>query len=595
MDNKYQKQNKKFLPILTSGAITPNIKKIKLKESPSYLSFSDYNSKSSSSKAKNSNNHIITNQKQYLNIFSSSKKEKDKKLLLLPKQYRLNSVNDNKKKIKKKYNTTILQKFNNDLKKYFINSLNSSKIQIQKNIDKLNKTSYDKKMKNSNFNIPKKITNKNNTENNSIILSEKSQKSESNKSFTKDNNFNNNNNLEDKILKTEYSSQLIKYNKNYKRKRNFKNYLDEKTFSNKNWNSKLGIYKSILDINPLLINNVKFQSGLIKDELCLLFDDIQYYRLTFFGNDTLYSSFINMAIKEQIKINKIIEESCALLYYIPKIILKEYYFSTDKFIAIEDPSKELFHKRVVYNEKETFQDNLKYLYKISNFVKCCTEVYLQLISQIKEDMQISCQNFSNLREILKRIRFNIINLTNISKNILKNYCFDKYVIINEFKNALKKSKENFNKLYTNNKYRKYIKNKKYKLKFKKNLKLSTKIETNLKNKISKNIEEDDDDNKEEQEKYSLQNFRKNYGKEKNYILDKINRISKALELNNIYNNDDKNNKKEKFKEKDINIKPMACINSVLMAKMLKYINKESREQIISLRTCERHLNNQSDD
>ena len=111
----------------------------------------------------------------------------------------------------------------------------------------------------------------------------------------------------------------------------------------------------------------------------------------------------------------------------------------------------------------------------------------------------------------------------------------------------------------------------------------------------KEIEEDDDDNKEEQEKYSLQNFRKNYGKEKNYILDKINRISKALELNNIYNNDDKNNKKEKFKEKDINIKPMACINSVLMAKMLKYINKESREQIISLRTCERHLNNQSDD
>ena len=41
----------------------------------------------------------------------------------------------------------------------------------------------------------------------------------------------------------------------------------------------------------------------------------------------------------------------------------------------------MFSKKFVYNELETFQDNLKYLYKISNFVKCCGEVYNQLISQ----------------------------------------------------------------------------------------------------------------------------------------------------------------------------------------------------------------------
>ena len=33
---------------------------------------------------------------------------------------------------------------------------------------------------------------------------------------------------------------------------------------------------------------------------------------------------------------------------------------------------------------------------------------------------------------------------------------------------------------------------------------------------------------------------------------------------------------------------MACINSNLMEKMLKYINKDIREKIISLRTTERH-------
>ena len=100
-----------------------------------------------------------------------------------------------------------------------------------------------------------------------------------------------------------------------------------------------------------------------------------------------------MEIKKQIKVNKILEESCALLHYIPKIILKEYYNSTDKFIAIEDPSQELFSKKLVYNELETFQDNLNYLYKISNFVKCCGEVYSQLIEQVQDEMAISSKNF----------------------------------------------------------------------------------------------------------------------------------------------------------------------------------------------------------
>ena len=157
--------------------------------------------------------------------------------------------------------------------------------------------------------------------------------------------------------------------------------------------------------------------------------------------------------------NKILEESCALLHYIPKIILKEYYNSTDKFIAIEDPSREMFSKKFVYNELETFQDNLKYLYKISNFVKCCSEVYNQLISQVENEMTISPQNFIMLKEILKRIRFYIINLTNIGKNSLINYCFDKYIIINKCKRAINNKNIDINKIKinTNNALKKIIK------------------------------------------------------------------------------------------------------------------------------------------
>ena len=90
----------------------------------------------------------------------------------------------------------------------------------------------------------------------------------------------------------------------------------------------------------------------------------------------------------------------------------------------------------------------------------------------------------------------------------------------------------------------------------------------------------------------MKNITKTFGDKKNVLLDKMSRISKALELN-IYNKEEI--KKERVLEKNENIKPMACINSRLMAKMLHYIDKDVREKIISLRTCERHLNYKNDD
>ena len=92
----------------------------------------------------------------------------------------------------------------------------------------------------------------------------------------------------------------------------------------------------------------------------------------------------------------------------------------------------------------------------------------------------------------------------------------------------------------------------------------------------------------------MKDISKTYGNSNNYLLDKMTRMSKALELNKIYDKEViKNN--DKSVEKKNNVKPMACINSRLMAKMLKYMNKDVKEQIISLRTCERHLNFKDED
>ena len=83
----------------------------------------------------------------------------------------------------------------------------------------------------------------------------------------------------------------------------------------------------------------------------------------------------------------------------------------------------------------------------------------------------------------------------------------------------------------------------------------------------------------------------------NYLGQKINRITKALEANS--SSAKKTDKKamDNFKEKQAKMAmngisgPMALINSPLMTKMLKYIKKDCKKQIISLRTSQRYLEN----
>ena len=550
----------------------------------------------------NLKNKLIT-QTKYLNIFNPNKKNNNTSNNRKINFFQENKLNNNinilsqqSKKLKFYAHTpgkknlneiSILQKINKDIKTYFLNCLENSKNDIKKNLAKLKKL-------NKTFNhTDKSKTPKSRfiTRHNSAI-SQKSHKSLSSISTkTKENN----NNIENKILRTRYSAQLFKINKNYRRKRNLRLYIDEKKFLDKDWNSKIGIVKSNIEYNPLISNDVKFQSGLIKDELCLLLDDIQYFRISFCANNDLFSSFKNMHIQKQIKTNKLLEESCALLHYIPKIILKEYYSYTDKFISVEDPSAEMFAKKIVYNEFETFQENLKYIYKISNFIKCCGEVYFLLIIQVENEMAISSQNFLILHKILKRVRFFVINLTNICKNILMNYCFDKYVIINKFKKVVKQNKAYIKRIMTESQIPKVVPNQiKIKKKPRIRLILNDQLKKNKGTDISNRyIVESEKDAEDKKNKEKMKNITKKFGEnKKNILLDKMSRISKALELN-IYNIEEI--KKERITEKNNKIKPMACINSNLMSKMLNYIDKDMREKIISLRTCERHLNYKNED
>ena len=82
--------------------------------------------------------------------------------------------------------------------------------------------------------------------------------------------------------------------------------------------------------------------------------------------------------------------------------------------------------------------------------------------------------------------------------------------------------------------------------------------------------------------------------EENFLNQKLTRITKALESNNSLNEIETHKGHDGFKEKQAKIAmggsgPMALINSKLMSKMLKYIKKDYKQKIISLRTSERFL------
>ena len=207
-------------------------------------------------------------------------------------------------------------------------------------------------------------------------------------------------------------------------------------------------------------------------------------------------------------------------------------------------------------------------------------------------MIISFQNFNFLRAILDKLRHYIINLTNICKNILKDYIFDKQ-IIEKFKIAMKKSKEEINKL-------KDKENKNYNKKGEKQIDC---CDFNIENDSNKNLfyfyknneEKQDDDNniKIENENINEKLLKKlNLGE--NFVSQKLNRISKALETNKSIKEKPIKKGIQTFKEKQTKITlgssgPMALINSPLMTKMLKYIKKDYNQKIVSLRTSERYL------
>ena len=373
---------------------------------------------------------------------------------------------------------------------------------------------------------------------------------------------------------------------NYKRKRTFKNYIKEQNILDKNWKINLGLRGIEYKFNSYLENDIKFQSNIIKDELCIILDNIQYYKSVCLSSENIIASYKNKDLFFQIKTNKILEETNALLNYIPKIILKDYYDYTEKFIAVEQPSFDDFKVKIIKNEPECFIINAKLLSKTGKFLKSCFDVYIDLISQIEENMVIKKKDFDLLLAIFEKVRFLIGELTISGKNAIKDLEFDRQ-LINKYKPLIMSdSKENKNHFENNSKEKNYI--------YSENNSKEKNIKKTHKKNKSENIYNTNNNDYNINKVDIGEKMTKDLKFQRNEESLKIQRIKNSL---NTYKKDKFTNEDLKEKQALMLIKgkpgPMKLINSDLMTKMLKYLKKDVRGKIISLRTVERfHLNSE---
>ena len=338
--------------------------------------------------------------------------------------------------------------------------------------------------------------------------------------------------------------------------------MKEENILNTNWKKKLGILNTDIKYSTDLLSSLDFQFCTIRDEINLISDSVHYFKISLFGKEDLFPSFYNKDLFTQITINKTLEETSALLSLIPKIILKEYYIYIDKFISLSDPHREFYFTRIINNEMECFNENVKILYKVVNFIKASFEVYIQLVNQVDEEMLIVKNEFEVLKTIFETSRYYIGNLTNFANNMLKDYNFDKKLIqkgkpiLDEIKERLREENRS---IYDWNYYR--------------SKKTEKEKDSKNRNYIPRRLR-----------KGNLNVMKNNLNLQDDEYFQKIIRVKKALDTSEIKHFTDQ----IRLKKLGLNVgKPMALIFSPLMTKMLKYIKKDSREKIIALRSTEK--------
>jgi hypothetical protein len=235
------------------------------------------------------------------------------------------------------------------------------------------------------------------------------------------------------FIKVDQEFPLEKIKKLDQRFRRLKTY-QPKIYTN--WKSRTGLTVSVgsLCSTSPMINDVDYQSRSFRDQVKLLEENIQHYKMSITTRKNYIESFCSLSLISKMEYNKALEETIGILMLLPQLFLADFYKFIQRVGNISIPSKEKFEEQYVFDEVENLFYNNNLLTEVLEFFKNCFEVYLLLINEVDE-MNLKPQIFNNVISSFEKARYNICYVSNSSENALANYNKD-LISINKFNKNL---------------------------------------------------------------------------------------------------------------------------------------------------------------
>ena len=328
---------------------------------------------------------------------------------------------------------------------HLINNKNKSDIFFNNNYYNISKNTIESSYEDTLITKEKESYSINNLNLNSINTSNRRNLKKSNSNASMKNNifkhnFLNKNNINLKCLNLNLANNSIQNDSSttnkiypkYKRLRKFNNILLIK--SGKKGDKEKDIYNIMENdyVSHIYENNIKFQAKILEEQARLLDNSYQEYK-SHFSDIHFIDVFKARALDLKIKYNTTIEEACAILYYLPKLILRQFYTLMLGLIKIKIPDEEKFRAKYISNEVDTLNKNNYLLAEMIYYFNKCFEFYI-VLSEKKDDvpeLKINQQNFLKIIKYIQKARYNIIYLNNSYSNSKKKL-LDDLIIIKKF-------------------------------------------------------------------------------------------------------------------------------------------------------------------
>ena len=184
--------------------------------------------------------------------------------------------------------------------------------------------------------------------------------------------------------------------------------------------------------------SLQVQQSTIKDEILLLMDNIQLFKVKYLSNKEIINIFKSQELRIKRKINKLLEETIGLMITTAYLLLMDLGDSVNNFIVNPQWRVSKEDNKVVKDEEEELRINGRIFSDSANFLKSCEEASA-IISTQDDEFIFSKNDFEKIIQYLERARVNVSELLYTLQNLFRNYYKDKE-IVEQYKKEMQKIK-----------------------------------------------------------------------------------------------------------------------------------------------------------